>query len=364
MNHEVITTDKTTAQRVHFDDKIWFHICAYFGNEYGKIRHTRLETFRPIHLFRAVGSASKEDHERLVRYVQLVPQNYYYRKNKPSLLSWFCRYGVKLESIDFYGQIRDDAELAFCLWILKCCNTDDLKSLKVNFCWPSPTRKMVIAEGLEKFAIFPDGIKGASSTKDQLHIMDILAEQASGIETMRISVTSDQLRLPFFVMKNGRHSLLEELTLNIHQGNNVELEPMYQNIANLHCLRRLTLMVGCKNLGNVASHRIESLTLEEIDVRESEADFIVKGCKCPSLKMFRGKYIPRRRWRDSWVGVKAASPITKSEINSRIQNGDFVAFDDDFYGSHTLEYVVGSRPFVGMEVPDSCIVMVDALNND
>lgn len=361
---------------IHFDDKIWFHIFAYFGNDFGLLRRTNTKAFRPANLFKAVGTLSKEFRSILLRYMQLVPHNYsyqyraYYRKNIPSLLSWFCRYGVKLGSIEMYGQIQSDLELALFLWILKCCNTDQLEYLKVNFSWPSfnATRSIEITKDVEKFTLLPDGIRGVSSTADQLLVTDFLAEHASTVRRLHVSVNSDELLLPFFANKNRkRRPCLEELTLILRpeEGNNDDLQTMFDEVATFDSLKKLTLVVGSEKFtrrgGYMTPHRIESSTLEEIDVRESVDGFIFDVCNCPSLKVFRGKYIPRRHWTDGWVGVCAVSKITSSEIKGRIQRGEFCSFDDDFYGAHTLEYVAGSRPFRGMNVPDACIILIDAL---
>ena len=79
--------------------------------------------------------------------------------------------------------------------------------------------------------------------------------------------------------------------------------------------------------------------------------------------MFRGEFVPQKRWVDSWIGVnKAIRPITRSEINHQIDEVvDCVV--DDFYTSYTLQYAVRNRPFEGMSVPDTCIVLVDVLSH-
>jgi hypothetical protein len=342
------------------DDSIWFHIFSCFGNDHGLIRHAKLTTFRPIDLFTSLSLVSKKFHDRLIRYMQVVPQNFYYREEKTCLLLWFCCHGVKLGSIDFYGRIHSETELSYFLWLLKRCNTGQLKSLKVNFHWKSPHKDFHVDKGLEDFSMCPDGITGS---EDQRRLVCFLHDHACTISKLDILVSSDQLCLPFFFMRNlnGRKSALQHLSLNIRKGDNLVLESIYEAIANDNALRKLSLNIFSQQRTAV-SHRIESLTLEEIDTRESAADFILDQCKCPSLKVFRGKCIPRKHWPDGWVGARAVSRITKAEIRNRIKSGDYVGFNGDFYGYHTLAYVVASRPFIGMNVPLSCVVLIDVLN--
>ena len=342
------------------DDSIWFHIFSFFGNEHGLTRRAKLRSFCPTDLFKSLSLVSKEHHVRLIRYMQVVPQNVNYREKKILLLPWFCSHGVKLGSVDFYGQIRSETEFSYFLWLLKCCNTDQLTSLKVNFHWTMPREEFNVANELEAFAKCPDGIHGPN---DERHLLRFLNQHVFTISKLDILVSSDQLSLPFFFLRNlnGTKSTLEELSLNIRKGSNKGIESIYQRIANATALRKLSLNVFSQQAIPV-SHCIQSKTLEEIDIRESAADFIIHECHCPSLKIFRGKCIPRKHWPDGWVGLRAATPITKMEIRNKIHNGDYVAFNDEYFGFHTLEYVVAERPFKGLSGSDSCVVLMDVLN--
>ena len=352
------SSEKKGIDQLH-DDNIWFHIFSFFGNDHGLIRHAKLGTFRPRDLFTSLSLVSKVYHERLMRYMQVVPQNFYYREEKTSLLLWFCCHGAKLGSIDFYGRIHSETELSYFLWLLKSCDTGQLTSLKANFHWKSSHKNFLVSKGLEKFNKFPDGIAGS---EDQGNLARFLNEHASTISRLDILVSSDQLCLPFFFLRNlnRRKSALQYLSLNVRKGYNRSLALIYSEIANANALRKLSLNVFSQQRTAV-SHRIKSSTLEEIDTRECAADFILDECKCPSLKVFRGKCIPRKHWPDGWVGVRAVVRITKAEVRNKIHNGDYVAVSGDFYGYHTLEYHVASRPFIGMDVPLSCVVLIDVL---
>ena len=366
---------ESIPRRIHFDDNVWYTIFEYFGTEHDlnhRKRNKSKTSFRPIHLFKAMICASKEDHARLIRYVQHVPQMYRYCKEDQYLLPWFCRYGAKLESIDFHGKIHSNTELAFFLWMLKYCNTSTLTSLKANFCW---TRRQFdrkfdgirkhtaeLLQSRDPFYVFVDMIESLSTSEKCMIVKDFLCENSKTVINLSMSVTSDQLGLPFFMNTGSSQSPLKHLKLNIQKGMSSNLTIIYQGIANSHNLKSLNLSVGSQYASLAHTHRIESRSLEEIDVRGSEIGFIVSECRCPSLKVFRGKYVPHKRWYNHWIGVRAQSPITKMEIDRKIEEGQFVDFDDSIYGSHTLQYVVGARPFSGMEVPDACIVLIDVLN--
>lgn len=359
----------------YFDDNIWFNIFKYFGNDHG-LRNTNSRNLHTLDLLRTFLFTSKEDNARVKRYLQQVPQKFHYREGNLSQVCWFCRNGVMLESLDFYGKIREEIEIIYFLWMLTMCNTDSLKTMTVNFCWvmkvdksmdaikarTSCTSNRVLTLEDHNFVIFANKIQKASMMEYEEIVMDILTSNAMTVKTLCVLVTPDQLMFPFYQLVNNdsKQSNLENLKLNIRRGTkDAELGQTYQAISRLPNLKKLTLLVGSSSMTLFSSHWIESNSLEEIDVRESDIDYIIKQCKCPSLKVFRCKFIPQKRWVDSWIGVKAVEPITRSEIDNRIENSDYVSFDDDFYGSYTLQYQVGIRAFKGMKVPDSCKVLVD-----
>jgi hypothetical protein len=360
----ISTMRQTPSELLYlFDDNIWFNIFGLFGNEYGVTRRVNPKEFCPKDLFQAMCSVSKEFQARLLRYVQQVPQKFYYSEDL-SLFSWFCLNRLKLEAIDFYR--HDGQAVSFCLWMLKTCNTDHLESLKANFYKLSdlPSNQNS-SEGDHKFALLPDGIKGLFSMDDQSRIIALLAKHAKKIKSLQIGISSSQLKLPFFMMNKDTNSCLEELIINIpvHHNNDFDLQGMYQNISNLRLLKKLTLVGQNHPSSSLWSrHTINSASLEEIDVRECEDDFIVSECVCPSLRVFKGKFIPRKHWKNGVIGAKAVPIITKAEVREKIMLREFVDFDSDYYGYHTLEYRVGSRPFSGMVVPDSCVVRIDVVD--
>ena len=89
------------------------------------------------------------------------------------------------------------------------------------------------------------------------------------------------------------------------------------------------------------SLRIRSSSLQEIDTRGCCFGFGVEQCIFPSLKMFRCRYLLDHGLSN---GVNAVTVITRHE--GRIHR----SLDND------IRFQVGSRPFLGMEVPASCVV--------
>jgi len=100
-----------------------------------------------------------------------------------------------------------------------------------------------------------------------------------------------------------------------------------QMIENMPNLKKLSF--DCDDEG---SFRVRSQSLEEIETRHSWCD--VTECICPSLKMMRcrvhGFFLS--------TTVKPVTPFTKEELKSK------------------QDFKVGDRPFIGMTVPNSCIV--------
>lgn len=352
-------------QRVHLDDRIWYNIFSYFGHEYGKSRHVNLKRFRPAHLFRAFSLVSKEDRDRLIDYTRRVPQKLFFRRTNSKLLYWLCNSGVKLEFIDFYGQIKNHNDFALLLMILETCNTTSLKTLKLNLNWSSLSSKEISNQTLEKIKdstreLLVNGEMFSSSWNNL--VRNFLLEHASAITTFDISISSDQLKIPFFTERDGHKSLIHNLTINVQKGSALDITPMLNDITKLSNLKKLRLIAGFTD--NIERIRIESQTVEEIDIRECRSDFVIESCNCPSLKLLHGKMIPRRRWKVGYNGPLASPPLTRNEVRDLIKNGEYVDFDDSFYGHHTIQYNVHDRGFLGMNVPKSCSVKIDMLNYD
>ena len=84
--------------------------------------------------------------------------------------------------------------------------------------------------------------------------------------------------------------------------------------------------------------RINSRSLEEIDVTESNLGFMVTECICPSLQTFRVR-------NDAFVGPHNGVQLAASH-DIRIENSDQSTF------------ALSEFDFVGMEAPKSCVVKV------
>mmetsp|Transcript_24560 Transcript_24560/g.36408 ORF Transcript_24560/g.36408 Transcript_24560/m.36408 type:complete len:428 (-) Transcript_24560:150-1433(-) len=370
---------------------------------------------------------SKEHHASVTRYAQQVPQKFCYFENYSqnqdnlyilSLISWFCRNGVQLEVLDFYQVGQRQAQepgpgfweeiLLLFFWMLTSCNTTTLKCLKINFCGNNQKadasmstststdhlvyeigrifkRRMSDQDGNDKLAMLAYKIlvQKAPMTEYQDIIMDILSNHANTVETLSIKITQDQQNFPFYQLmrirkKNATRTCTSKQQQESQlQSNMIELNLHVQKCSSkksIYCLsqtyRGISKLTNLKTLRLIASNSstsqrnwVESDSLEEIDIRNSSVDFVIHQCKCPSLRVFRGEFVPQKRWVDSWIGVnKAIRPITRSEINHQIDEIADCAVDD-FYTSYTLQYAVRNRPFEGMSVPDTCIVLVDVLSH-
>ena len=143
-------------------------------------------------------------------------------------------------------------------------------------------------------------------------------------------------RMLFRTLNDVAHGL-EELELYI--GDELDLEiygsKMTTAIENLPKLKKLiiTAPTGTKLV-------IKSRSLEQIDAMNypSNHRFVIEECICPSLKLFEYDEYSRNT-----PAVRPVSAFREEDLPQEKETKDFK---------------VGERPFVGMHVPDACVVRV------
>ena len=146
------------------------------------------------------------------------------------------------------------------------------------------------------------------------------------------------------------YHLLERLEISIHN-DETELKQTIQKLS-----RQIKRMPKLKQLDlgffsfSGLTMTVASESLEEIDVTHCEDCFQVDECVCPNLKVFKCTQTTT----DSQPnGVRPVVPFDDDELVNFSENGLL---------DRPTQIRCGDQSFVGMEVPDSCIVEVTACN--
>ena len=325
-----VTKNKPTRQIHHFVDEIWFLIFSFL---------TKKEGFYGFQeaigsLFFTIGHASREDYLRLVRYIQTIPQSYSFDSRRISKLDWACTNRMSLGHVDFWG-IRTNYDLNLCIHLLLSCSIAQLHTFHINL---SQRTNFVTYSRNDTKRIVVDGVPAEvlhvpqDAKMFQKNFSRCIAGKVKKLEKMYICVRKNELYAPFIT--NFSETLVD-LSLAIHCGGkrtksgslDEDLEEISHAIERLSLLKRLTIIATPR-----ASFRIRSRSLEEIDTSYSQFGFWVDECICPLLQVFVMNLLKN--------GVRnGVMPV--SEITDR------------------RHIVVGSCPFVGMQVPDSCIVCLE-----
>jgi len=281
-------------------------------------------------LFKTFGFLSKDCYQCCIRYVQQNPIKA--DGNSDSLhypiIAFMCKHRVKLERMRL--DLESSLDVSLSMHLLRRCDLTELRSITVensmqDGLYVSRDKALVhvIAAGIPREAIEEYHPISPSRSNVKEIIADILVEQAPLLTKINVTLFRI-LDLPLLKRFSNQ---LEELTLTIYLSEDDPVAvAISQMIKNMPKLKKLSFDRGW------GSVRVRSQTLEEIGGRHSRC--YVNECICPSLKMF---HCCLQKGEQSWT-VKPITPFTKDELKTE------------------QDFKVGDRPFIGMTVPNSCIV--------
>jgi len=340
---------------IYLPDRIWFNIYSFMYNtEISRDNYSRWDE-EPVGLpclFRKLSYVSHAFYESLIRYVQQKPVKLgaavFCSKKIYEAIAWACWSNVKLGS--FSLRICGGIHSAIFKCVLTSCNITELHECVLlveddyinDVSIPQVLTNQIESKAAEVGTTFPEDSLFATSVESQRFFAEYVPTRAISLKSMVISVYKENLHLP--VLTSLCHSL-EDLELLIYSTDNdtrdhADLQDISGAIGQMTGLKKL------KICGFVPGpFHIHSTSLEEIDITCSTGDFFIDKCVCPALKVFKCRY---------FIGAVAVPnglnhvkiPFTKEEVQKmKPKNG-------------IVEVESGSRAFIGMRVPKTCIVSI------
>ena len=316
-------------------------------------------------LFRNIAFVSPDFLECVYRYIQrtpihlAVPLYGFDEKNSLRRIAWACQNNLKLGYFGCKQAGRNAAVI--CKYILQSCDISELRACEMIFYSGLQNGRggldgRDVSESDAVQAGVPSAIfqRAATSSYIPLELQRFFAEhvpqRAPALKRMQLTFDMEALYSP--VLTNLSHSL-EELELsivacyhNLHQTSDqkLDLQELTRSIEQLTKLKKLGLSTNF-----AASFQIHSTSLEEIDTTDCSEFFFVDKCVCPSLKKFAciSLYEPEDYNDQMKNGVQPVIPFTEEELEDMTTEEEV-----------EVEVEVGSRSFIGMSVPGTCIVKI------
>jgi len=151
---------------------------------------------------------------------------------------------------------------------------------------------------------------------------------ARSLQKVKVDIYKCQL-----LLLSSFSSTLEELDLVIYRGSDDDdlgdIPPVIEGVPSL---KKLKILAGFQ-----ASCRIKSASLEEIGTRRSCGGCWVDECICPSLRMCRSS--------NRISQLIEAMTGHSSDVEMMPKNA----------GGCVTNFIIGTSPFAGMNVPASCV---------
>lgn len=298
--------------------------------------------------FRNIAFVSSDFLGGVYRYIQRTPIHLWVGSDEKICLrriAWACQNNLKLDGFSFYQKGKNAAAIG--KYILQSCDISELLICEMSFlCVPyADIGGRDVLESVAVQAGFPSDIfqhqdissdETSSDLQLQRFFVEHVPERAPALKTMRLAFYHQGA--VYSPVLSNLFSSLEELSLEFGIHQIVDLHEISRTIEQLTKLKKLSLVTDF-----TASFQIHSASLEEIDTTESTNGLFVDKCVCPSLKMFRCEHLDEND--DFLNGVKPVIPFTEEEL-------------EDMATEEGVEVEVGSRPFIGMSVPGTCIVKI------
>ena len=370
-------------------DGVWFRVFSFLHRHHDPTVHSLgIVDNDPLavgDLFRLMASVSKNDNRRLFRYLKFVPMDFTYSYYELATFAWACKHRMKLGGVVSFTSIGRIA-LNLYMHMIRSCNIYDMHTLTLNLHHVSSHVSRHFRRSAMENNIPEEVLKVPMSPMEfQTQYADYLRKHSGinrtpSLKKLHLRIRKDEFHAPFLTSfsqsleelslnilkeernvtenenenenENGANDATASVTVSTKRGSyDDDLEQMSAAIQKLPKLKKLTI---CANMQAV--FRIRSKSLEEINTKPSSIGFWVNECICPSLKLFRSRYhFPIRRGYGQDPGVPYGNGLTpvftcyRDDVKDKFRNEKRL---------NELEVHAGSHPFVGMQVPSSCVVLM------
>ena len=301
-----------------------------------------LKPFRPVQSFRVKFACAVHGYKRIStenskrRHFRL-RDKVRYTKHIRSLqrMSWAVKNEIHLHQCNFH--VFGEESRALVKFILTSCDISKLQSLAIHdrkLFGMDAVKSSALRAGLPAY-IFKERDKSTNSAVCFQHFLaKYLPTHARELKRLTIETSMGKWYLPLFTSLSYS---LEELDLNIPKWFSRDCQQnLSETIAQLPNLKKVSL-----HFNRSCRFQLCSQSLEEIDTEDSYEGSYIDKCDCPSLKTFHCKYSPYRDDRSN--GVILGKPLGKK-------------FVEEMKVTRKLEFKVNDHPFLGMNVPDTCVV--------
>jgi len=325
-------------------DKIWFNIYSFMYKRRFNIDDTDLHSDAGIsHLFRNLAYVSPDAYHSLLRYVRHTPLKVYGDLYFSTIateaferIAWLCKHKVKLGEYKI-GNYGTNA-FTFIKYILMSCDITMLEACQLDLSdWYGATAgSLAVRAGIPSHVV-QEYYNVMTSAEFQRFFVEYVPTRATSLKRMKIDVNIAGLHLPLLTSLSDS---LEELELNIFASDDCKCEDLSLAIGQLSKLKKLKVFALFKG-----SCSIYSSSLEEIDMIDCWNGFFTDKCVCPSLKMFKCMNTDKVSGNELSNGIRPVVPFSEEERK-------------DMQAKKVVAMTAGSRTFIGMNVPETCIVRI------
>jgi len=327
-------------------DEIWFNIYSFMYNRSFSADDTDHYSDAGIyHLFRNLAYVSPDVYHSLLRYVRHTPLKVYgdlffstIAKEVFERIAWLCKHKVKIGEykIGSYGT----NEFTFIKYILTSCDITQLEACHLDLrVWHGAIAESFAAPvpaAIPSHA-FQECSNVMTTAEFQRFFAEYVLARAISLKRMKIDVKIAGLHLPLLMNLSDS---LEELELRIFAVDDCICEDLSRAIGQLSKLKKLKVYALFKG-----SCHIYSSSLEEIDVIDCWNGFFIDKCHCPSLKMFKCTHTHKVNGSALSNGIRPVVPFSEEERK-------------DMEAKKVVTMTAGSRTFIGMKVPETCMVSI------
>lgn len=366
-----------TAPLPEMPDDIWFHIFSHLHGKDGPSTYYKSSTI--IEILIPLFHVSKEIQGILIRYAQEIPQEFSYTNVDLEAVAWAIKHKMKLGLLNLNSG-NSYLKASACLHLLKRCNIKDMHTFRIDMRWfretdPQRAKRIMMHAGISREILSSSRTNQHGSGNGNGHghghekptlpksdcqqkqYVDYLTEHVKELKNLSIVMYKARFYTPIL---NNFSDTLQELTLSFLGGG--KRKPLklagappetYANdfdtittaIEHMPQLKKLTVHSYVKGTLNIRSKSLEKIDTSQCGL----AIFWVPQCICPSLKMFISVYGVHDEKKS---GIKPVTRFTSTQIIDKWQDPNRTV---------GIEFRVKEYPFVGLEVPDSCIVRLYTL---
>jgi len=326
-------------------DEIWFNIYSFMYNRSFNVDETATSYSDAgiTRLFRNLVYVSPDVYHSLLRYVRHAPLKVYGDLYFSTIvtaaferIAWLCKHKVKLGEYKI-GSYGTNA-FTFVKYILMSCDITQLEAchLDLRDWYGAVAGSLAVRAGIPSHVV-QEYYNVMTTAEFQRFFVEYVPARAISLKRMKINVKIAGLHLPLLMNLSDS---LEELELCIFAVEDCTCEDLSRAIGQLSKLKKLKVYALFKG-----SFRIYSSSLEEIDVIDCWNGFFIDKCVCPSLKMFKCAHTHKVNGNTLSNGIRPVVPFSKEERK-------------DMEAKKVVTMAAGSRTFIGMTVPETCIVRI------